>query len=199
MAVGDDEKGLASSSGTKFPEVDQDFSAWVDSCLTKEPEEEFGSGWSYLKEALLEVDVSSPSKETGSSLSESVVNHQKTSEDSSWWSTYDVDTSNIFLPTYDESLRGIVTSDPEMDSYVPVNEDEIFKVWDLDVPAMEYDDGFVKELKKALAESCVDTMVPPESAPTVEDRVNHRESMDGLVSAIAGLSLNRESMDGLPR
>ncbi|VFQ64196.1 unnamed protein product [Cuscuta campestris] len=63
---------------------------------------------------------------------------------------------NVFLPTYNENQRAIVTADPELDSIFPAffmedqPADNIFKVWEIDIPDEE--DELIGHVKKALAE-----------------------------------------------
>lgn len=72
---------------------------------------------------------------------------------------------NVFLPTYNENQRAIVTADPELDSIFPAfledqPADNIFKVWEIDIPDEE--DELIGHVKKALAEY---SSVPEGSVP----------------------------------
>lgn len=99
---------------------------------------------------------------------------------------------DIFLPTYDESLRNLGLSDPEVDFMFQEFEleqstEDIFKIWDFDTPPEEND--LMKQLNKALAGN------PLEAAPPFSDdsdawNVLQDRSVDDLISGIADLTLN---------
>lgn len=74
-----------------------------------------------------------------------------------FWSRHNLD--DVFLHTYNENLRELGTSDPEVDMVLQTfkldePKDDIFKIWDLDVPPEE--DDLIKQLNEALAGSSLD-------------------------------------------
>ncbi|KAB2603237.1 hypothetical protein D8674_004242 [Pyrus ussuriensis x Pyrus communis] len=104
-------------------------------------------------------------------------------------------TGNPFLPGYKDDPR--MTENPELGADISSSLSEmepstkdIFRVWDLDVPAEE--DDLVKQLNKALEESL------PQSVPSTFDDSDVWKSMkvdsvDALVSGIVDLSLDLNS------
>ncbi|XP_009378435.2 uncharacterized protein LOC103966934 [Pyrus x bretschneideri] len=104
-------------------------------------------------------------------------------------------TGNPFLPGYKDDPR--MTENPELGADISSSLSEmepstkdIFRVWDLDVPAEE--DDLVKQLNKALEESL------PQSVPSTFDDSDVWKSMkvdsvDDLVSGIVDLSLDLNS------
>ncbi|KAL3539028.1 hypothetical protein ACH5RR_002394 [Cinchona calisaya] len=102
---------------------------------------------------------------------------------------------NVFLPTYNEKLRDWGTNDSddlEFPSFVTEQSiGEIFKVWNLDVPAEE--DEFIKQLNKAISESSLE-LTPPVSDDTELLKGLEDGSIDHIISGIADLTLNRISL-----
>ncbi|KAL3621296.1 hypothetical protein CASFOL_036208 [Castilleja foliolosa] len=110
-----------------------------------------------------------------------------------FWSNHRVE--DIFLPRYDEKSREL---DPEVDFVfqsveLEQSKEDIFKIWDLEIPDEE-DDGLIKQLNKALVESSIDPIL---SVSDVDDdyskawkELEKDESLDDLISGIADLSLS---------
>jgi len=102
---------------------------------------------------------------------------------------------NPFLPTYNENLKEKETIDFELDldssSYeMEQRADNIFKIWDLDIPSEEGE--LVNQLEKALSENSFQT-VPSSSDDSVKRMDMKDSSLDDLVAEIADLSLNRSA------
>lgn len=99
---------------------------------------------------------------------------------------------NVFLPTYNEKLRDLGTKGFEDFKFRGLMTEEstgdIFKVWNLDVPAEE--DEFDRQLNKAVSESFL------EPTPSVSDDSECLKGgyIDDIISGIADLSLNNLSM-----
>ncbi|KAL2469330.1 uncharacterized protein Fot_50906 [Forsythia ovata] len=110
-----------------------------------------------------------------------------------FWSENDM--KNVFLPTYNENSKDLGISNTEVDlifqeSELEQSTEDIFKVWDLDIPPEE--DELIEQLNKALAES---TLEPTPSVPDDSEQWKRLkdESLDDLISGIAYLSLNPSS------
>ncbi|KAK7342702.1 hypothetical protein VNO80_25658 [Phaseolus coccineus] len=102
---------------------------------------------------------------------------------------------NPFLPTYDENLEEKKTIDFGLDldssSYeMEQLADNIFKIWDLDIPSEEGE--LVNQLEKALSDNSFQT-VPSSSDDSVKWMDMKDSSLDDLVAEIADLSLNRNA------
>ncbi|KAA8536045.1 hypothetical protein F0562_028523 [Nyssa sinensis] len=107
-----------------------------------------------------------------------------------------MDLVNGFLPNYNEDRKQIENADSGVDlGGFPIfvmepSTDNIFRVWDLDIPAEE--DELIKQLNKVLAES---SLQPRPS--TFDDsgvwKDLKEKSLDDLISGIADLSLNQNS------
>lgn len=98
---------------------------------------------------------------------------------------------NPFLPTYNDGMKEPETSTNSSSLYdIEPATDDIFRVWDLDVPVEE--DELAKLLKKALEESS-----PQSKSSTLDESVTwkdfEQESVDDLIAGIADLSLKRNS------
>lgn len=98
---------------------------------------------------------------------------------------------NPFLPTYTEGLKesGRTESMLDLDSSaygVEPSTEDIFRVWDLDVPA---EDGeLVKQLNKALTESSIES-IPSTLNDSGQWKDLEEESVDNLIAGISDLSL----------
>lgn len=103
---------------------------------------------------------------------------------------------NPFLPTYTEGMKESESTEPKLDlgtsayGMDPSTED-IFRVWDLDIPAEE--DELGKQLNKAaLTESSFKPT--PSTLTDIEVSTDFEEAFhDHLVSGMANLSLNQNS------
>jgi hypothetical protein len=102
---------------------------------------------------------------------------------------------NPFLPTYMEGLKeikgiesklGLGSSTYEME---PSTED-IFRVWDLDIPAEE--DELDIQLNKVLAEGSFES-IPSTSNDSSAWKDLEEEPLDNLIAGMADLSLNQNS------
>ncbi|KAK1274798.1 hypothetical protein QJS04_geneDACA004173 [Acorus gramineus] len=163
--------------------------AWVDSCLAQDAELS-DETWNSLKEALLDIISSQttvasnnePSPADGDAMSEGndnpalIEEHEET----------DVALRYIkddFIP---HPLVDNVDSDSEDDTG-PMSDigstENIFRVWDLEIPAEE-EDELVKQLNKALGETSTDA-----PAPKLGDRSTSQYKIDDLVDGLADLSL----------
>ncbi|XP_007042029.2 PREDICTED: uncharacterized protein LOC18607691 [Theobroma cacao] len=100
-----------------------------------------------------------------------------------------------FLPTYNEDERRGEAIDLGLELSLSADETnssmvDIFRVWDLDIPAEE--DGLIKQLNKAIAETSFQSM-----PSTFEDSMAWKdlkdEPLDNLIASIADLSLNKSS------
>ncbi|CAK9142081.1 unnamed protein product [Ilex paraguariensis] len=106
-----------------------------------------------------------------------------------------INLENVFLPTYNEDLREIRTTNSEVDfgfpglASEPSNED-IFKVWDLDIPDEE--DELITQLNKAIAESSLEP-IPSAFDDSGVWKGLKVESIDDLIAGITELSLNQIS------
>lgn len=67
--------------------------------------------------------------------------------------------------------------------------EDIFKVWDLDIPDEE--DELVKQLNKALSENPAQSTPPSDDSGVLKDL--KEESLDSLINSIADLSLDQHS------
>lgn len=115
------------------------------------------------------------------------LNHEKTEE---FWSTHRME--DVFLPTYDENLKDLGLSDPEVDFVfqefqLEQSTDDIFKIWDFDIPPEEND--LTKQLNKALAE------ISSETTPLVSDDFEamkglQDEALNDLISGFGNLMLS---------
>ncbi|CAH9068357.1 unnamed protein product [Cuscuta europaea] len=123
-----------------------------------------------------------------------MIDYDQISETSDTFNTkFDLD--NVFLPTYNENQMIFATVDPELDSIFPAfvedqPADNIFKVWELDIPDEE--DELIGQVKIAVAESALE----PEAAVSKCSGVwieSDASSLDDLISGIDDLSLSRES------
>ncbi|KAK1322751.1 hypothetical protein QJS10_CPA02g01614 [Acorus calamus] len=155
--------------------------AWVDSCLAQDAELS-DETWNSLKEALLDIISSQttvapnnePSPADGDAMSEGNDNPALIEEEH--------EETNV-------ALRHI------KDDFIPHSEDDtgpmsdigstenIFRVWDLEIPAEE-EDELVKQLNKALGETSTDA-----PAPKLGDRSTSQYKIDDLVDGLADLSL----------
>lgn len=127
---------------------------------------------------------------TISTASSDKVSELNTENTDNFWSRTDV--KNVFLPTYNENSKDLGGSNPEVDFVFKEPEleqstEDIFKVWDLDIPPEE--DELIKQLNKALAES---TLEPEPSIPDDSEQWKclKDKSLDALISGIADLSLS---------
>lgn len=108
-----------------------------------------------------------------------------------FWSRHNLD--DVFLPTYNENFREPGTSDPEVDMVLQTfkldePKDDIFKIWDFDIPPEE--DDLIKQLNEALAGSSLDPN------PSVSDEFKAWKNLkdaplEDLITGINELSLSR--------
>ncbi|KAL5563122.1 hypothetical protein UlMin_032869 [Ulmus minor] len=100
---------------------------------------------------------------------------------------------NPFLPTYNDDVKETETVElgPDLSSSmyeIEPTTDDIFRVWDLDVPTEE--DEFLKQLKKAFAQSSLKSKSSAfDDSDAWKDVVE--DSLDNLIAGIADLSLNQ--------
>ncbi|KAL3814087.1 hypothetical protein ACJIZ3_015355 [Penstemon smallii] len=180
--------------------------AWADSLLTKDPEP-LDSGWNSFKDALFESinaqNDSSTSEndmiENPSSIVETVdlqdLDNTEAEEPKNerslnfenaddFWSKYKKE--DVFLPTYNEYLLDLESTDTSVDS-VPLtyelSTEDIFKIWDLEIPPDEEDD-LVKQFNKVLAGNAVE----PDATKILKELKD--VSLDDLVAGISDLSLS---------
>lgn len=100
---------------------------------------------------------------------------------------------DIFLPTYDESLKDLGLSDLEVDFTfeefrLQQSTDDIFKIWDFDIPPEEND--LTKQLHKALAGNPSEPEAPPFPDDSEVWKGVQNSSVDDLISGIADLTLS---------
>ena len=102
---------------------------------------------------------------------------------------------NIFLPSYNEEQQQRMENADfgSLGDEAEPSTDDIFKVWDLEIPAEE-DDELILGLKKALTESSLPstTSVAFDDLGQLKD-LKGEELLDDLVSGIADLSLGKKS------
>ncbi|XP_073156465.1 uncharacterized protein [Henckelia pumila] len=132
------------------------------------------------------IDVASNGKASEPSSSDSS-NSENTD---GFWSRHNLD--DVFLPTYNENLRDLGTSDAEVDMVLQTLKldqptDDIFKIWDLDIQPEE--DDLIKQLNAALAGSSL------EPNPSVSDEFKAWKSLkdaplEDLIYRINELSLS---------
>ncbi|KAL6545983.1 hypothetical protein OROGR_009857 [Orobanche gracilis] len=118
------------------------------------------------------------------------LNHENT--DGDFWSSHKME--DVFLPTYNEGSRDLGVSDPDLNFIFQEFElnqsaEDIFKIWDLDIPSEE-DDDLVKQLNKALSEDNSDPIssVSGDESKVLEGLQDDGE-LDDLISGIADLGL----------
>lgn len=141
-----------------------------------------------LKQAVLEEMLSPVSIAATSNGAEP--NGDGSEDANGFWSKHKM--KDIFLPTYDESLRDLGLSDPEVDFVfqefkLEQSSEDIFKIWDFDTPLEEND--LIKQLNKALAGNPLDP-APPFSDDSEAWKVSQDRSVDDLISGIADLTLS---------
>ncbi|PIM98880.1 hypothetical protein CDL12_28636 [Handroanthus impetiginosus] len=129
------------------------------------------------------VDSIAATTEEAEPNNDNPLNQEKTDD---FWSSHRME--DIFLPTYNESLRNLGLSESELDFVFEEVEleqstEDIFKIWDLDIPPEE--DELIKQLNKALTES---SLKRSEDWKGLQD-----ESLDDLISGIAELALGADS------
>lgn len=175
--------------------------SWADSCLIKDLEES-DTSWNSMKEALKEAldpqtDAPPQLDVPPLEISSSSWDEPSDGKTDDFWSRYDA--KDIFLPTYNESLRDLGSLYPDTDISITdfqaqgQAEDDIFKVWDLGVPPEEEEGDFVKQLNKAFE---VSPLQPTDSVPDHSmalEGSRNSGSIDDLVSGIADLSLSPDS------
>ncbi|KAG8368177.1 hypothetical protein BUALT_Bualt15G0017900 [Buddleja alternifolia] len=118
-------------------------------------------------------------------------NHENTDD---FWSKHSME--NVFLPTYNEESRDIGALDPEMDFVFQEFEleqstEDIFKIWDLDIPPEE--DDLIKQLNKALAENSSESTTPVPDDSSKAWKGLKDVSLGDLISGMADLSLSPNS------
>ncbi|KAL1554345.1 hypothetical protein AAHA92_14912 [Salvia divinorum] len=129
------------------------------------------------------ADTSDRAEASGDEIS----NHEDVDSDP-FWSKHKME--EVFLPTYDENLKDLGLSDPEVDfvfqeSKLQQSTEEIFVIWDFDSTPEEND--IVKQLNKALAGNPAPPFLDDsESWIGLQDR-----SVDDIISGIADLSLSQ--------
>ncbi|XP_076942459.1 uncharacterized protein LOC143612332 [Bidens hawaiensis] len=169
--------------------------AWADSCLIQDPEIT-ETNMDSLKEALLQIldqhseihdlpnDQTAP-ENAHSATEEEVTSHaaENSVDQDLEQESYDVLSilkKQPFLPNYHDEMMNFQFPDDSDDDMVflvsefvePLSDEDIFKVWDLDIPVEEDEDelDIDKQLKKALSSDADDTV-------------------DSLVESIAELSI----------
>ncbi|XP_041998929.1 uncharacterized protein LOC121748562 [Salvia splendens] len=106
-----------------------------------------------------------------------------------FWSKHKME--EVFLPTYDENLKDLGLSDPEVEfvfqeSKLQQSSEDIFVIWDFDSTTEEND--IVKQLNKALAGNPAPLLDDSESWIGLQDG-----AVDDIISGIADLSLSPNS------
>lgn len=138
----------------------------------------------YLNETMTNTPGSSKRDETDSN------GESKDENPDDFWSRHKV--NDVFLPTYNEDLKDLGLSDPDMDFTFQASEPEqtasdIFKVWDLNFPPLEEDDLF-KQMDKPIAQSSSGPLSSAnDDAQAMKDLKDL--SVDDLISGIADLTL----------
>lgn len=109
-----------------------------------------------------------------------------------FWSKHKM--QDVFLPTYDESLKDLGLSDPEpevdfvfQEFKLELSTDDIFKTWDFDIPSEEND--LIKQLNKALAGNPLQP-TPPFSDDSEAWKGLQDRSVDDLISGLTDLTLS---------
>ncbi|CAM8904365.1 unnamed protein product [Rhodiola kirilowii] len=199
--------------------------AWVDSCLVPDSDVPSVGSWDLVRDALLDVLSSQhvtnfDSSDSGIPLSPvEPVQHvdeetnglfeeeleEKTDEIGDL--VKELQFGNAFLPTYKEGVNESRTVEDEDNLGFVLDEDEtelsvdeIFKVWELELPSEESD--FVTQLNKALKSVGFKSSNPfgtsYETFPLSADDVAMAkwedikdESLDNLIAGIADLSLSQ--------
>ncbi|KAL0454129.1 UNVERIFIED_CONTAM: hypothetical protein Slati_0752100 [Sesamum latifolium] len=121
---------------------------------------------------------------------------QSTQEETDdFWSRHKME--DVFLPSYNESFRNLGTSDTKEDLFVQelqldLSTEDIFKVWDLNIPP-EDDDDLTKRLHKALEQSSSEPTTSVSDHSKAWKGLNDDDSLDDLISGIADLSLSPTS------
>ncbi|KAI3447994.1 hypothetical protein Pfo_004659 [Paulownia fortunei] len=137
---------------------------------------------------LVKSDISTADSSEGAEPSSGdQLTYEKTDD---FWSRHNME--DVFLPSYSDSLIDLGTSDPEVDLVVQAfqmdqSTEDIFKVWDLDIPPEE--DDLIKQLKKALVESSLEPTTSVSDHSEAWKGLND-ESLDDIISGIADLSLS---------
>ncbi|XP_073278906.1 uncharacterized protein [Primulina huaijiensis] len=142
------------------------------------------------------IDVKNLEKATVDVASNGKASERSSSDSSSgdntggFWSRHNLD--DVFLPTYNENGRDLGTYDSEVDMFLQSFKldqptDDIFKIWDLDIPPEE--DDLIKHLNEALEGSSL------ESNPSVSDEFKAWKSskdalLEDLISGVNELSLS---------
>ncbi|KAI3717336.1 hypothetical protein L1987_68898 [Smallanthus sonchifolius] len=186
----------------------EDF-AWADSCLIEDPEIS-ETNMDSLKEALLHIldqhteILGASADEQGNSndkidpknshlVIEEVTSHtaEKSVDQDLEQESHDAISilkKQPFLPNFNDDMMNIQYSDDDDDAgfvlsqFVtePRSDEDIFKVWDLDIPVEE--DELGKQLKEALSSDADKTRAPKKKGLKME-------SLDSLVESIADLSI----------
>ncbi|KAI3978904.1 hypothetical protein MKX01_016079 [Papaver californicum] len=196
--------------------------AWVDSCLVNDTELSEDS-WDAIKDALLDIvslqttsqnnpvsesvevhDNSNPTNEeyedleTAEFLSrvedDHVPSNEKAKIEELLGITDEDDMVSIIkkieAAPFRDNLRKDtnVAVDVDSEDEIESPSKNIFKVWDLNTVTEE--DQLVQELRKALAGSCVE-----DATVSLDDSLNgnEEETLDGLISGLADLSLQKSS------
>ncbi|KAL8060325.1 hypothetical protein ABFX02_02G017700 [Erythranthe guttata] len=182
--------------------LSQEDVAWADSCFSKDPD----TDWDSIKYALLQTldtqnhssyerenspearaNMEISSSENTSDEEEQEPNRNGRSNDENtdeFWSRHKRE--DVFLPTYNENTRDFGVFDPEVDFVFQAFEveegllsssEDIFKTWDLGIAPREdeEEDAMVQIIKSLAWKDLFD------------------DSLDDLVSGIAGLSLSSKS------
>ncbi|KAL0348450.1 UNVERIFIED_CONTAM: hypothetical protein Sangu_1072800 [Sesamum angustifolium] len=200
MAVGDDvTEGFVSPLGISSIKSEQDGEmlsaedvAWADSCLTKDPEV-LDNGWDSMKEALLEtLSVQHDS----SAHEEDKFSEQPKMETSSSIELTD-DINNSSKPDVSTTASNGKQNQAAEDLFVQelqldLSTEDIFKVWDLNIPP-EDDDDLTKRLHKALEQNSSEPTTSVSDHSKAWKGLNGDESLDDLISGIADLSLSPTS------
>ncbi|KAI3824773.1 hypothetical protein L1987_06244 [Smallanthus sonchifolius] len=183
--------------------------AWADSCLIEDPEIS-ETNMDSLNEALLyildqhsEIHGASANEQANSNdkidpenshlVIEEVTSHtaEKSVDQDVKQESHDAISilkKQPFLPNFNDDMMNIQYSDDDDDAgfvlseFVtePRSDEDIFKVWDLDIPVEE--DELDKQLKEALSSDADNTRAPKMKGLKME-------SLDSLVESIADLSI----------
>ncbi|XP_077246448.1 uncharacterized protein LOC143886384 [Tasmannia lanceolata] len=190
MAVEDDGwKSIFSQSDQRGNELSPEDTAWVDSCLVKDPALSTDN-WSALQDALLDILSSHTIYEPSSTVE---LNEIPEENDEYVPTSYESETRQVRYCLRDDVLPNCLDLEENGDDHTAelaigssenAELENIFRVWDLDVTFEE--DGLVKQLKKALSESSrrVLPSTPSDTVDTFDE-----QNFGDLVASMADLSL----------
>lgn len=106
-----------------------------------------------------------------------------------FWSTHKME--DVFLPTYDENLKDLGISDPDVDFVfqefqLEQSTEDIFKIWEFDIPSE--DDDLTEQLNKALGEISLETTTSV-SDDSEAMKGLQGEALNDLIYGIGNLTL----------